>query len=82
CDYRADPNAAMRTAAAYGEFEAVDALIRRGARIDLSIAAALGRTEDARRLLTTADPEDRHWAIALASQFGSVEIVRMLLDGG
>lgn len=82
CDYGADPNAAMRTAAAYGEFEAVHALIRRGARIDLSIAAALGRTDEARRLLTTADSEDRHWAIALASQFGSVEIVRMLLDGG
>ena len=82
CDYGADPNAAMRTAAAYGEFEAVHALIGRGARIDLSIAAALGRIEDARRLLPTADPEDRHWAIALASQFGSVEIVRMLLDAG
>jgi hypothetical protein len=82
CDYGADPNAAMRTAAAYGEFVAVDALIRRGARIDLPIAAALGRTEDARRLLPTADSEDRHWASALASQFGSVEIVRMLLDAG
>ena len=82
CDYGADPNAAMRTAAAYAEFEAVDSLIRRGARIDLSIAAALGRTEDARRLLPTADAEDRHWAMALAVQFGRAEIVRMLLDAG
>ena len=82
CDYGADPNAAMRTAAAYAEFEAVDSLIRRGARIDLSIAAALGRTDDARRLLPTADAEDRHWAMALAAQFGHAEIVRMLLDAG
>lgn len=82
CDYGADPNAAMRTAAVYGEFEAVQALVRRGARIDLSIAAALGRTEDARRLLSTADSDDRHWAIALASQFGYIDIVRLLLDAG
>ena len=80
CDYGADPNSAARTAAVYGEFEAVQALIRRGARIDLSIAAALGRTEDAHRLLPTADSEDRHWAIAIASQFGRLDIVRMLLD--
>ncbi len=82
CDYGADPNHAIRTAAVYGEFEAVHALIRRGARIDLSIAAGLGRTEDARHLLAAADREDRHWAMALAAQFGSVEIVRMLLDAG
>lgn len=82
CDYGADPNAAMRTAAAYGEFEAVDALIRRGARVDLSIAAALGRTDDANRLLPTAAAEDRHWAIALAAQFGHADIVRLLLDAG
>jgi len=82
CDYGADPNAASRTAAVYGEFESVDALIRRGARIDLSIAAALGRTKEARGLLPAADAEDRHWAMALAAQFGSVDIMRMLLDAG
>ncbi len=82
CDYGADPNRAIRTATAFAEFEAVNALIRRGARIDLSIAAALGRIEEARRLLPDADAEDRHWALALASQFGHVEIVRMLLDAG
>lgn len=82
CDYGADPNCAIRTAAVYAEFEAVNALIRRGARIDLSIAAALGRIEEACRLLPNADAEDRHWALALASQFGHLEIVRMLLDAG
>jgi len=82
CDYGADANGAIRTAAVYAEFEAVNALIRRGARIDLSIAAALGHVEEARRLLPNADPEDRHWALALASQFGHLEIVRMLLDAG
>lgn len=82
CDHGADPSSSMRTAAVYAEFEAVQALIRRGARVDLSIAAALGRTEDARRLFPAADADDRHWAIALASQFGYAEIVRRLLDAG
>jgi len=82
CDYGADPNCAIRVAAIFGEFEAVNALIRRGARIDLPVATALGRVEDARRLLDGADTEDRHWALALASQFGHVALVRMLLDAG
>ena len=54
----------------------------RGARIDLPVAAALGRIEDARRLLPDTGSEDRHLAFALAAQFGQVEIVRLLLDAG
>jgi len=81
CDFGADPNSAIH-AAVQGEFEAVDALIRRGARVDLPVAAALGRLEDARRLLPAAGTLDRHLALALGSQFGHVEIVRLLLDAG
>jgi ankyrin repeat protein len=40
----------------------------------------LGRTADFDRLLPTAAETDRHLALALASQFGQVEIVRALLD--
>jgi ankyrin repeat protein len=80
CDYGADPNRGMP--GAHGEFEAVDALLRRGARVDLPVAAALGRIDDASRLLPSADPEDRHRALALSAQFGHVEIVHMLLDAG
>jgi len=82
CDYGADPGSAMRTAAIYGEFDGLQALLRRGARLDLSVATALGCVEDARHLLSTAHAEDRHWAMALASQFGHLEIVRLLLDAG
>jgi hypothetical protein len=82
CDYGADPSCATRTAAIYSEFAAVHALIRRSGRIDLSLAAALGKTEDVRRLLPISNSEDRHWALALASQQSQVEIVRMLLDAG
>jgi ankyrin repeat protein len=80
CDYGADPNLAMP--GAHGEFEAVGALLRRGARVDLPVAAALGRVEEARRLLPSASPEDRHRALALSAQFGHAEIVQMLLDAG
>jgi hypothetical protein len=82
CDYGAHPNSAIHAAALHGEFEAVNALIGHGARIDLPVASALGRIEDARRLLPGGDGEDRHLALTLASQFGHVEIVRLLLDAG
>jgi ankyrin repeat protein len=82
CDHGADPNSALRATALHGELEAVNALIGHGARIDLPVASALGRIEDARRLLPGAGREDRHLALTLASQFGHVEIVRLLLDAG
>lgn len=82
CDHGGDPDSATHAAALHGEMEALHALIARGARIDLPVAAALGRTEAFRRLLSEASNDDRHLALALASQFGHVEIVRMLLDAG
>jgi ankyrin repeat protein len=66
----------------HGELESVNALIERGARMDLPVAAALGRIEDARRLVLDANAEDRQLALSLAADFGHVEIVRLLLDAG
>jgi hypothetical protein len=82
CDYGADPNRAIHAAALQGELGALNALIGRGGRIDLPVAAALGRIEEACRLLPGANGEDRHLGLALAAQFGHVEIVRLLLDAG
>jgi hypothetical protein len=82
CDYGADPNTAIRAAALHGEFEAVNGLTTRGVRVDLPIAAALGRIDEARRCLANASPEDRHLAFPLAAEFGHVEVVRLLLDAG
>jgi hypothetical protein len=82
CEYGADPNSVMRAAASHGEFEAVHALIGHGAAIDLPVAAALGLMDDFSRLLPTASKEDRHLGLALASRFGHLEIVRLLLDAG
>jgi hypothetical protein len=82
CDHGADPSSVLHAAVLHGEMESVDALIRRGARIDLPVAAALGRSDDFRRMLPGSGADDRHLALALASQFGHVEIVRLLLDAG
>jgi Ankyrin repeats (3 copies) len=82
CDHGADPNSAVHAAALHGEFESLNALLRCGARIDLPVAAAMGRIEDARRLLPDASREDRHLALSLAADFGHVEVVRLLLDAG
>lgn len=80
CDDGADPASAIRAAALHSELAAVDALLLRGAPMDLPIATALGRVDDFRRLLPQASKEERH--LALASQFGRLEIVALLLDAG
>ena len=82
CDYGADPNSALHAAALHGELEALRALTGRDGRIDLPVAAALGRIEEASRLLPGSNGEDRHLEFALAAQFGHVEMVRRLLDAG
>jgi len=71
----------LQTALAFGYADAAEALVRRGARVDsLPVAAGLGRRSDAARLLATAGPEDRHRALALASQLGHADVVKLLLD--
>ena len=82
CAHGADPHGALLAAALHGEFEAVEALLKCGGKVDLPIAAALGQTEEARRLLPTADTNARHRALTGGAMFGHVEIVRMLLDAG
>lgn len=82
CDHGADPDAAIATAALEAELEAVNALLGRGARLTLPVAAALGRVADFRRLLPSADSHERHLAMALAGQFNRVEIMVLLLDAG
>ena len=82
CDRAADPSNAIEPTALHGAIDAVNALIRRGARIELPVAAALGRVEDFRRMLPEAGSDERHRAMALAAGHNRVEIMRMLLDAG
>jgi ankyrin repeat protein len=81
-EHGADPNMAMHSTLAHGEFEAVDALLRQGAAMTLPVAAALGHAEVFARLLPEANPEARHLALAFACQFGRLAIVEKLLDAG
>jgi peptide-methionine (S)-S-oxide reductase len=82
CGAGADADGAMYSAVVHGEFAAVEALIRCGAKVDLPVAAALGRDEEFGRLLPGASASTRHFALAFAAQFGRVEMVRALLDAG
>jgi Ankyrin repeats (3 copies) len=82
CDYGGEPDSALQAAALHGELLSVDALLQRGAHLDLPVAAALNRLDDFRRLLPSASRDARHLALALAAQYGHVEIVRFLLDAG
>jgi len=70
------------TALAFGMSDAAKVLARRGARIDLPAAAGLGLTDEAVRLLASANASARHRALALAAQHGHADIVRLLLDAG
>ncbi len=82
CAHGADPQSALEATALHGEFEALNALLERGAKINLPVSAALGNLERFRQLLPAANARDRHLALALTSQFNRVEIVRLLLDAG
>lgn len=82
CRYGADPKAGIYSALLYGEFESVNALLALGAKMDLVVAAAMGRYDDANARLSAANDETRQKALALAAQYGHLEIVRLLLGAG
>jgi ankyrin repeat protein len=82
CDRGADPESAVSVAAVLGEIKAVCHLIMRSTRLTLPAAAALGRIDDFRRLLPTAARDERHLAVAIAADYGEIEILRTLLDAG
>jgi hypothetical protein len=82
CAHGADPNGALHGAALHGEFEAVEGLLRCGGKVDLPIASALGRADEARQLLLTSDGKDRHLSLTLAAMFGHVNLVLIFLEAG
>jgi hypothetical protein len=81
CDWGADPSSAIDAAVLHAGAAAARTLIRRGAKVDLAVAA-LGTPENFRRMLKTASAEERHLALAVAAQYCNVPIVRILLEAG
>jgi len=81
CDWGADPSSAIHAAILHAGAAAANTLIRRGAKVDLPVAA-LGSAENFRRMLPTATAAERHLALAVTAQYYLVEIVRILLDAG
>jgi hypothetical protein len=82
CVRGADPDSAIAVTAVLGEVEAVRHLVKRGARVTLPVAAALGHIDDFRRMLPAASGDERHLALAIAADYGEIGIMRMLLDAG
>jgi hypothetical protein len=84
CDYGADPSSSLPLAFKAGReaHEAFNALLRRGAMMSFSLLPALNQLSKIRELLPKATSAERHLALALAVQYGRVEIVRTLLDAG
>lgn len=78
----ADPDAAIIAAIAHGEFAAARTLLKCGASLTLPVAAALGDTDHAIRLLEAAQPGERHLALALAAQHGRCEVLKRLVEAG
>jgi len=80
--YGADGNSAIPPAIAQGEFEAVEFLIEKGAKIDLVTAAGTGRTFQFQTLFSDSTEKERHLAFAFAAQHGHTEILKILLKSG
>jgi ankyrin repeat protein len=73
----------IETALVFNMCEAADALVKRGAPVDtLAAEAGLGRLEEVRRRLPSADANDRHRAVALAAQCGHADVLALLIDAG
>jgi len=72
----------VETALVFGFRDSAELLLRLGAPLSLAAAAALGRVGDAAALLRIASAEERHRALAVATQAGQVETTRLLLDAG
>ena len=59
----------LTTALVFGFKDAAQVLVERGAPVDsLAVVAGLGRVEEVKRMIATSSADDRHRALALASQ--------------
>jgi ankyrin repeat protein len=73
----------LPTALVFGYLNTARTLARKGAPVDTIVAAAgLGQTAKVQDMLPSASELDRHGAIAIATQLGHADVLRLLLDAG
>ena len=78
----ANPESALRLAVAHEEWGAAEHLLATKAILDLPVAAALGQLPEVIERFSDASIEDRHLALAWASQYGHSTTVEWLLKAG
>ncbi|HEY1429693.1 MAG TPA: ankyrin repeat domain-containing protein [Candidatus Tumulicola sp.] len=82
CAAGAEPNQAVLAPMLYAQFDAVEELLRCGATMNVAIAAATGRSAEAKATLPAATQDQRLLALAFAAQFGHLDIVEQLIEAG
>jgi peptide-methionine (S)-S-oxide reductase len=69
-------------ALSYGNIEAANYLISRGARVTLTTAICLDRMDDVEKLLPVSTKEERQVALMAAAFYGKTEMIRLLIESG
>jgi len=78
----ADPSASFGPAAIHEEVEAVEHLIKKGAKIDLLAAISTGRNAVAKEFIQSATAEQLQQGLALAALYGNTELLEILIKAG
>lgn len=78
CNAGASPDAAMLTAVAHQEVDAVEHLVECGARLTAAVAAALGLEIP----LDDADPHEQQLALTAAAFYGNARALERLVQAG
>lgn len=78
----ADPEGGFGTAAIHQEVEAVEHLIKKGAKINMLAAISTGRTAIAKEFIASANAEELQRGLALAALYGNTELLEALIKAG
>lgn len=78
----ADPDGGLGPAAIHRETEALEHLIKKGAKINLVAAISTGRIAIAKELITSATAEERQQGLALAALYGNAELLEAFIKAG
>jgi peptide-methionine (S)-S-oxide reductase len=81
-DAGAPPHGGPNNALVNGHVAAAEHLVARGAGLTLASAVCLGRWEDARRLVATANVSEKQFALVLAALNGKAEAVTWMAEAG